>query len=98
MRALLGMTAVGLLAAPALANESSFAIDFQTCLGAQAQIAGQLRMPMALSVNTADRRDFSITTSGGIVVVSCDRRRGTLTVITPPGVSIDPYINGGGNS
>ncbi len=87
-----------LIATPALADQSSFPIDFQTCLGAQTQIAGMLRMPMALTVNTTDRRDFSIATTGGTVIVSCDRLRGVLTVITPPGVSIDPYINGGGNS
>jgi hypothetical protein len=100
MHAYLGMAAVAalFLATPALANQSTFDIDFQTCIGAQAQAAAQLHVPMTLSVNTGDRRDFSIATNGGVVTISCDRIRNTLTVITPPGVSIDPYIQGGGNS
>lgn len=82
---------------PALADQSSFDIDFPTCVGAQAKAAAQLHIPLKLSVNTPDRRDFSIATTGGVVTISCDRPAGKLTIITPPGVSMAPYIDLGGN-
>jgi hypothetical protein len=98
MRIALSVLGLAMLATPAQADQSTFGIDFPTCIGAQAQAAAQLRVPMTLSVNTANRRDFSIATTGGIVTISCDRLTGTLTVITPPGVSIAPYVQGGGQS
>ncbi|HEY1721503.1 MAG TPA: hypothetical protein VGG27_09690 [Magnetospirillaceae bacterium] len=83
-----------LCAGSALADQSSFEIDYNTCLGAQAEAAQKLHVAMAYSVFTPTRRDFTIATTSGRVTMSCDRQAQTLTVVTPPGVSIQPYIAG----
>lgn len=93
--AVLALVSGTLSASVALADQSSFNIDYQTCLGAQSQAAAQLKVPLAFAVNTAARRDFVIATSSGQVILSCDRAAGTLTIVTPPGQSILPYISGG---
>jgi hypothetical protein len=87
------LTTAALAALPARAEQTSFAVDYPDCLSAQAQAAAQLKVPLAYSVLNADRRDFVIATSGGTVTMICDRKAGTLTVVTPPGQSILPYIS-----
>ena len=92
MRLILAAAAM-LAAAPAAADQDSFPMDFTTCLGALAQAAQQLHLPLAFGVDTPDRKDFTIATTGGAVTMSCNRTAATLTVIAPPGVSVAPYVS-----
>jgi hypothetical protein len=92
----LALAVVAFGALPARADQDSFPMDFATCLGAIAQAATQLHMPLVFSVNTPDRKAFAIATTGGQLIMVCDRVAGTLTVIAPPGQSVRPYVNGGG--
>ena len=85
---------------PALADDMSYEMSWSDCLQALRDTAQQAKIPLAYSVNTADRKDFTIHTTGGTIVMRCDRRPkespdGLMTVSTPGNTSIAPYVEEG---
>ncbi|HEY1721502.1 MAG TPA: hypothetical protein VGG27_09685 [Magnetospirillaceae bacterium] len=95
MRLVLGVM-LALLATPALADQSQIKMDYDHCLDVQVAAVQRLNVPPAFPVRTKTRRDLLIATSGGKIIISCDGAAGTLTIATPPGVSVLPFIGGGG--
>ena len=95
MRLGLYLSAAMAVSVPALADESSFPVDYSTCIGAIRTAAEQLHLPLKFTVLNANVAVFNIATDGGLVTMRCSRMSGTLTVTTPPGQSILPYIGGG---
>ncbi len=85
------------VATPALADQSSFPIDYATCLNAIKTAAHELKLPLAFAVLNPNLAVFNIATTGGTVSMICNRAAGTLTVSTPRGTSILPYVSGAGN-
>lgn len=84
-----------LLATPALADEGSFPVDYKNCLGAIRAAAQQRNLPLQFAVINQNVAVFNIPTSGGTVTMRCARMAGTLTVTTPAGQSILPYVSSG---
>ncbi len=77
----------------ARADTAAYPMDFQTCLGMLAKAAVQINVPLTFSVNTPQRKDFVIATTGGTITLSCDATRQVLSVFTPPGVDFTPYVS-----
>lgn len=88
------------LSGPAAAGQASYAMSMTDCLKALGDTAQQLSLPLAYSVDTPARREFSIATRQGPVVMRCEPSPGgaydaLLTVITPGATSIAPYVADG---
>lgn len=86
-----------LAASPAFAGQTTYPMSMADCLKALGDTAQQLNIPLAYSVNTPMRREFTIATSEGSVVMRCDRQGGgeydaSLTILTPGEVNIEPYV------
>ena len=86
------------LSGPAAAGQAAYAMSMTDCLKALGDTAQQLSLPLAYSVDTPARREFSIATTQGPVVMRCEPSPGggaLLTVITPGATSIAPYVADG---